>query len=326
MKQFSVIVPLYNKAPYVQKSLESIVHQTYRDFELIVVNDGSTDDSANIAEKYLNEHHGDVLFKILHQPNSGVSVARNNGVAASTGKYIAFLDADDWWELNFLEEMSKLIDQYPDAGLYASNYVYYKPGKTHVALNGIQSGYINYPKEYFQNAAMIVTSITVCIPRSVWEETGGFPIGVKYGEDFLLWCKIALHYKVAYTSQPLAYYNNDIPASMRATRNLYAPEYNMVFHFNQLETEIAQQANPHSQIEWKQLLDRERVEFLLSYLMDDRYHDIAQAEMAKIDWKRQSLSTRLAYKQPKWFYKVKNSILKIGSYFKQRIIHLLNIK
>ena len=120
---FSIIIPLYNKAPYIEKALSSIVSQTFQDYELIVIDDGSKDDSASIAEKLIHNQWGDgSKAKLIRQSNSGVSTARNNGVAASHGDYICFLDADDWWEPTFLEEMAKLIQDYPDAGIYGTGY------------------------------------------------------------------------------------------------------------------------------------------------------------------------------------------------------------
>ena len=129
--KFSVIIPLYNKAPYVRKALESVCAQTYRDYELIVINDGSTDNSTIVADEYLKAIDG-IDYKIINQTNAGVSAARNNGVAQAHADYLAFLDADDWWEPTYLERMAQLIEDYPDAGLYACNYVYYKPGNEYV--------------------------------------------------------------------------------------------------------------------------------------------------------------------------------------------------
>ena len=229
--KFSVIIPLYNKAPYIRKALESVLAQTYTDYELIIIDDGSTDGSAEIAEAFLQtpaSRLSPFAFRLIRQANSGVSAARNNGVAQSHGDYIAFLDADDWWDPTYLERMAQLITDYPDAGLYACNYVYYKPGKTHVALN-IPTGYINYPKAYYESNAMPVWTGAAMIPRKIYDEMGGFPWGIKLGEDFLLWSKIALHYPVAFLNKPLAWYNNDVPATLRATRNLHAPEHHMLF-------------------------------------------------------------------------------------------------
>lgn len=329
--KFSIIIPLYNKAPYIRKALDSIVSQTDKDWELIVVDDGSTDDSAKIAEEYLSTLYTLHLtpYTLIHQANAGVAAARNNGVKESKGEYVCFLDADDWWEPTFLEEIDKLITEYPKAGIYATNYIYYKPGKTHVALN-LPRGYMNYPDAYL-HGEMPVTSITTCMPRQVFDEMGGFPIGIKFGEDFLLWAKTALHYKVAFCEKPLAYYNNDIPATMRATRNLHAPEHHMLFHFDSLESLIANRSlvhsfNPSLVTSWKQLLDKLRVSGLMDYWLDDRYHDVAAAELEKVDWSMQPKSVIRQYKTPIWTLKVKRRFMQIGSYFKQKLIRLLHKK
>ena len=335
--RFSVIVPLYNKAPYVRHALESVFAQTYKDFECIVVDDGSTDGSLDIVraindemsrDKSLNEPHtlNDGRFKIFSQANSGVAAARNNGVAVSKGEYVCFLDADDWWESTFLEEMDRQIAEYPDAGIYASNYIYYKPGKTHVALS-LPRGYLDYPKAYYEGSSMPVWTGATCMLRKVFDEMGGFPLGIKLGEDFLLWAKIALHYPVAFSEKPLAYYNNDVPASLRATRNLHAPEHHMLFHLEPLEAEIANLSLVHSLTpslvtSWKLLLDKLRVSGLLEYWMSDEYHNAAAAELAKVDWSKQPKSAKAQYEKPIWFLKAKRRFMQVGSYCKQKLIRL----
>lgn len=319
--RFSVIVPLYNKAGYVQRTLESVAAQTYRDFECIVVNDGSTDNSMEVVRGLKIE---DRRLKILTQGNSGVAVARNNGVAVSKGEYVCFLDADDWWEPNFLEELDRLIREYPDAGLYATNYVYYKPGKTHVALH-LERGYMNYPEAYLRSKQMPVTSITTCMQRRVFDEMGGFPVGIKLGEDFLLWAKTALHYKVAFCEKPLAYYNNDIPASHRATRNLHAPEYHMLFHLDEIKHIINDQlpmTNDQSAA-WHALLDKLRISGLMDYWLSDEYHDTAAEELKKVDWSKLPKSAQRQYEMPIWYLRAKRRFMQIGSYLKQKLIHHL---
>ena len=342
--RFSIIVPLYNKAPYVRKALESIASQTYRDFELIIVDDGSCDNSAAICEEFfqtfnhslahsINVNHSlahsinvnrSFVHSFIRQTNSGVAAARNNGVKASHGEFVCFLDADDWWEANFLEEMDRLITEYPEAGLCATNYVYYKPGKTHVALN-LSRGYIDYPKAYYEGSSMPVWTGATCMLRKVFDEMGGFPLGIKLGEDFLLWAKIALHYPVAFSEKPLAYYNNDVPASLRATRNLHAPEHHMLFHLEPLEAEIANLSLVHSLTpslvtSWKLLLDKLRVSGLLEYWMSDEYHNAAAAELAKVDWSKQPKSAKAQYEKPIWLLKAKRRFMQIGSYCKQKLI------
>ena len=325
--RFSVVVPLYNKAPYVRKALESIMSQTYSDFELIIVDDGSTDNSLEVVNEYIR----DVLcmmsgvcknVRVIQQKNAGVSAARNNGVKASKGEYVCFLDADDWWEPTFLEEMDRLIKEYPDAGLFATNYVYYKPGKTHVALN-FERGCLNYPDAYLHSDAMPVWTGATCMPRKVFDEIGGFPEGIKLGEDFLLWAKTTLHYHVAYCEKPLAYYNNDVPVHLRATRNLHAPQYHMLFNMQELGERTASLQDATLLESWKALLDKLRVNGLMEYWLDKNYHDVAAAELTKVDWSKQSERAKVQYEKPIWWLKMKREIKKIGSFCKQKIIRMI---
>ena len=360
--KFSVIIPLYNKAPYVKKALESVYRQTYSDYELIVVDDGSTDGSACIVQQFIDERlkvKGEetsrtvtstynlspitynLSVRLIHQSNAGVSAARNSGVAASSGDYIAFLDADDWWEPTYLEKMAQLIADYPKAGLYASNYMYYKPGKTRVAVNNIETGYFNYPKAYYEGGAMPVTSISVVIPRKVLDETGGFPLGIKLGEDFLLWAKIAMQYKVAFLNEPLAWYNNTVPATLRATRNLHAPEHHMLFRMEEIigeslkiKCEEISRADTNAyhlspitynptDDDWRRLIDKLRVNGLLEYWLSSEYHNLAAEELKKVDWSKQPASVIKMYKTPIWILKLKRLIMCWGSFVKQKLILLI---
>ena len=315
--KFSVIIPLYNKAPYVKKALETVCAQTYHDYEIIVINDGSTDNSAIIAEDYLNDVEG-ISYQILSQQNAGVSAARNNGVAQASGEYIAFLDADDWWEPTYLERMAQLIEDYSEAGLYGMNYIYYKPGKTRVALK-CKTGYINYPKEYYEGSAMMIfTSSSSSMPKRVFEEMGGFPLGIKLGEDFLLWAKTAMHYPVAFCEEPLAYYNNDVPVNLRATRNLHHPNNHMLFRMDSIASSLSPLAS-NLKSDWQALLDKLRVNGLLEYWMSKEYHDLAAQELAKVDWSQQPDRVKRIYKTPIWLLNAKRQVMKWGSWCKQRI-------
>ena len=306
----------------MKKALESVCQQTFKDWELIVVDDGSTDNSATICEKFIEEALQTIhnTLYIIHQTNSGVSAARNNGVAKASGNYIAFLDADDWWEPTFLEKMLQLIEDYPEAGLYACNYVYYKPGKTHVALN-IPTGYINYPKAYYEGGAMPVWTGAAIMPRAVFNEMGGFPLGIKLGEDFLLWAKIAMQYPVAFLNESLAWYNNDVPVNLRATRNLHHPNNHMLFRMDSIASSLSPLAS-NLKSDWQALLDKLRVNGLLEYWMSKEYHDIAAQELAKVDWSLQPDSVKRIYKTPIWMLKAKRQVMKWGSWCKQLIIRL----
>ena len=308
--RFSVIIPLYNKAPYVAKAINSVLAQTFADYELIIMDDGSKDDSFSIALKMIEGHGRCHLYR---QKNAGVSMARNNGVALSQGDYLCFLDADDWWEPTFLEEMSKLIKEFPGAGIYGTNYtiVNETKHKTRVAPigveDGFEKGYINYCQVYAKTLAMTLTSISVAIPRPIFDEMHGFPQGIKLGEDFLLWIRIALKYKVAFLNKPLAFYNQDVDATNRGVGKLYSPEQHMLWNLGFLELE------EKSNTDYKQLIDNLRTYGLFPYYLSKEYHGSAKKELEKVDWQRQTEKTRKQYNRSllwsRLVFKVKKLLL-----------------
>lgn len=313
--RFSVIIPLYNKAPYVAKAIQSVLSQTFTDFELVIVDDGSMDDSVAIASDIIEGHSN---CRLLRQENSGVSVARNHGVARSQGDYLCFLDADDWWDTSFLEEMSHLIDDFTDAGIYGTNYtiVNETKHKTRVAKIGVEDGfvkgYVNYCRVYANTLYMPLTSISVAIPRRVFEEMSGFPKGIKLGEDFLLWIRIALKHKVAFLNRPLAYYNQDVDAANRGVGKLYKPQEHMLWNLGFLSEE--EKTNP----DCKQLLDNLRAYGLLPYYLSKQYHEDALRELDKVDWNLQPKEIRNQYHLPFWWIKVKCKAIGLGSRIKNK--------
>lgn len=315
--RFSVIIPLFNKAPYIEKALRSVLAQTFTDYELIVVDDGSQDDSANIAEKVLAESV--IRNKLIRQDNAGVSCARNRGVANSQGEYLCFLDADDWWAPSFLAEMTTLIDEYPEAGIYGTGYtiVNERKHKTREAPVGVESGfekgYIDYCQVYAKTLAMPLTSISVAIPRGVFDEMQGFPKGIKLGEDFLLWIKIALKYKVVFLNKPLAYYNQDIDQTNRGVVSKgYAPDTFMTFHFDQFE-KIEKESH-----ELKVLLDRLRVYSLLRFRLTNSYRERVKHEIAKVDFSNVDKWFWFCYKLPYPFIWIWQKMRSMASSIKYR--------
>ena len=277
---FSVIIPLYNKEAYVGKALKSVLAQSFRDFEVIVVNDGSTDHSKAVAETALAG--AEIPFQIIDQENSGVSAARNNGVAVSEGEYLCFLDADDWWDPHFLEEMNGLVESFPDAGIYGTGYTIVNETRHKTRLapvgveDGFEKGYIPYFEVYSKTLCMPLTSISVCIPRHIFEESGGFPPGIKLGEDFLLWVRIALKHKVAFLNKPLAYYNQDINVQNRAVGKLHKPEHHMLWNLGELES------YERTDSDYKQLIDNLRTYGLMPFYLSEEYHKAAEKELEEL--------------------------------------------
>lgn len=316
--RFSVIVPLYNKALYVKKALESICAQTYKDFECIIVDDGSTDNSADIAQSIISSlsETDHSIIRILRQPNSGVAKARNVGVENSHGEYLCFLDADDWWEPTYLEEMDKLIKTYPDAGLYGCDYYYVKNGKMKIYPKNAE-GYIDYCKVYTDCKAMPIHPNGAIIPRNVFDEIGGFNPSIKMGEDFILFMQIVLKYKVAFLNKQLVYFNQDADPKWRAITKLHKPENHMLWHVAQWKEQEKTNAA------YKAMIDMLRIIGLKNYWLSDEYNDAAAIELKKVDWTKQPKSTKAQYEKPIWWLKAKRRFMQVGSYFKQKLIRAL---
>ncbi len=311
---FSVIMPLYNKVTYVRKAIESVVGQTFTDWELIVVDDCSTDGSAAVAEQIV-----DSRIRIVRLgENGGVGATRNHGVALSEAPFVCFLDADDWWEPTFLEEMVGLIERHPDAGIYGTNYYIVKNGRKRVAPIGVDDsfveGEINYCQVYAKTLCMPLTSISVCLPRKVFVEAGSFPEGIKLGEDFLLWVHIALKHKTVLLNKPLSNYNQDVDVTYRGTHHMHAPENHMLWHLGDLES------LEHTDPDYKQLVDNLRTYGLLPYLISRKYRNTTRLELNKVNWNRQPAKVQKLYRKSIIYLKARMLFYKTGSYIKQLII------
>lgn len=326
--RFSVIVPIYNKAPYVEKAIRSIFDQTFQDFDLIVVDDGSTDGSDKIVEKLISENLKPKA-SLIRQPNQGVSAARNDGVAASSGEYICFLDADDWWEPTFLEEMDAMISAIPNAGIYGTSYFIVKHGKKRLApINPIfikdpytihhapyTIGTINYLQTYAQTLCMPLWTGAVCLSRAIFDEFGGFRKHLKLGEDFDLWIRVVLKYKVAFLDAPLSNYNQDVDVTYRGTHHLHDPKVHMLWNLDYL-SEIEK-----TNSDYKQLIDNLRTYSIYPYFLSEKYHETALQELSKIDWSKQSVKWRRLYGKPIWYLRVREIIRTEGSKVKSKILH-----
>ncbi len=207
---FSVVIPLYNKAATIIRSIESVFQQSLAAHEIVVVDNGSTDESARLVSEMK-----DSRIRLLQQNNQGVSAARNAGIAAATGTHIALLDADDAWAPGFLAAMQALIQKHPDAGWYAGGYAFrFADGDKapiHPGLEKFTSGIL---PDYFavvSRGDMVATASSVVLPARVLQELDGFAEGERIGEDQDLWARIALTYPVAFDPTILAFYYQDAP-------------------------------------------------------------------------------------------------------------------
>ncbi len=203
----SIIIPLYNKEASIATALRGVLAQTYPNFEVVVVDDGSTDGGAAVVEQF-----DDPRIRLIRQENGGVSAARNRGIAEAKGEYVAFLDADDEWMPQFLEEIRTLQDTYPECRAQATNYIFCSNGvKSPTILRKIPfKGERGVLTNYFEVASCShppMWTSAVCIERKLLQEIGGFPVGIKSGEDLLTWARIAVRTQWAYSMRALAQYN-----------------------------------------------------------------------------------------------------------------------
>ncbi len=207
----SVVVPLYNKGPYIARALDSVLAQTVRDFEVIVVDDGSTDGGAETVGGF-----GDPRIRLIRQENRGVSAARNRGIEAARAEVVAFLDADDEWMPRHLEALLRLRDTFPRAGAYGTAYLLKEndstarvpPFSADIPPEPWEGLLPNYYRDAIRGTPPISSSI-VAVPRRILDEMGGFDTSAWYGEDVDLWGRIALKYPIAFTWDGMGIYHKE---------------------------------------------------------------------------------------------------------------------
>lgn len=209
---FSIIIPLYNKEKSIVRTLKSILSQTIDDYEIIIVDDGSTDDSVRQVKSVQDNR-----IRIITQQNSGVSVARNRGIQEAKGEFIGFIDADDEWDEDYLQTQLDLIAKYKDCDVFSTNYRFedYLGNHYDTTINKLPFGNDDSDgvlTNYFEVASsshVPVCTSAVIMRRNIILDINGFPIGVKSGEDLLTWARLAVKYNIAYTKKPHATYHLD---------------------------------------------------------------------------------------------------------------------
>lgn len=203
----SIVIPLYNKAALVRRTLDSVFAQTYQDFEIVIVDDGSTDGSAHVVASI-----ADARIRLISQQNAGVSAARNRGILEARGEYIALLDADDEWHPDYLDTQMSLVEKYPEAAVFATNYEFRDTNGdiTPTIIRNIpfegETGILNNYFEVASTSHPPICSISIMARKEAFEAIGGFPVGVRLGEDLITWAKLACRYKIAYTKKVCATY------------------------------------------------------------------------------------------------------------------------
>ena len=202
----SVIIPLYNKAGYIRRTVESVLQQTHKNFELIVVDDGSTDDSiAQLASLR------DSRINIIRQDNAGEGAARNRGLTEATHDWVAFLDADDSWQPGFLGCVAEMITAQPEIELCATGYQILRPGSIELVGDSAASEHKieqNYFSLSFENKLPFCAS-SVAIKAESLKACGGFAENEPLGADQDLWCRLLTDRAFALHRYPHVTYHQD---------------------------------------------------------------------------------------------------------------------
>lgn len=212
--QVSVVIPLYNKSSTIARAINSVLNQTFNDFEVIIVDDGSTDNSAKVVSEF-----NDSRILLFQQANQGPGAARNKGIELSNGYYISFLDADDEWLPGFLEESLNLLCNADDStAAIFSGYIEYPSNKSMENLwyhRNIKNQEIvlssKTPSILMMHFLAYMNSWTGVVRRAVFEQWGGFYDlnRCTYGEDTYLWIKVLLNERVLFNLKPLAIYHRE---------------------------------------------------------------------------------------------------------------------
>ena len=206
MPYFSIVIPVYNKEKFVAKTLKSVLSQTFTDYEIIIVNDGATDQSEAKILAFKDKR-----IQYYSKKNEGVAASRNFGIEKATANYICFLDADDFWFSNFLETMHRFTAEFPEQKVFASAIeieTKNKLIKAHYSIPTTSDFEIVNFFDASQKECVLWTS-SVCIHKSVFAKVGTFDTKIKQGEDTELWIRIGLQFQVVFIRKILARYVYD---------------------------------------------------------------------------------------------------------------------
>ncbi|QDV39707.1 glycosyltransferase family 2 protein [Tautonia plasticadhaerens] len=232
----SVIIPTYNSGSFVTAAVESALGQSVQPFEIIVIDDGSTDATSHVLKPYMGS------IRYYQQPNAGLSAARNRGIAAAMGDLIAFLDADDIWLPNKLALQMETLEKHPEAALVHSD-VYFWDNETgeRAIRNKMRHGYTGrcYHQFFRRNA---VCPSTVLVRRECLDRIGGFDEQIRRPttQDYDLWWRIARRYDLAYLDRPTVLYRLHSGNASKQTLMMVEDELYVVLKALSEDSQLAQ--------------------------------------------------------------------------------------
>ena len=212
---FSVVIPLYNKELSIRNTIQSVLDQKFTEFEIIVINDGSTDNSLQIVSQI-----DDPRIRIIDKPNRGVSSARNRGIKEAKFEWIAFLDGDDLWKVNHLEEVAEMMKLFPSEKVFTTSFEYSNGNKLfrHPRTSRIFK-IDNYFKEALKES--LICSITIVVNKACFDKVGNFNPKLSRGEDLDMWARLAKEYIIIKSSKVTAVYVVETENKLTGSKSIY---------------------------------------------------------------------------------------------------------
>ena len=283
----SIVIPLYNKAQSIEKTIRCIQSQTFQDFEVVVVDGWSKDGSLEIIQSLATE---DTRIRVLMQQNRhGVTPARNESIAATKSERIAFIDADDYWEPTYLETLVRLMDDYPQAGLWGLNYGTMVGSNKHPNTPSLYSGHRGIIENPWIKGNPFWTS-AIGISKVAFEKVGGFDNRIIYGEDIDMWYRLMLEFPCAYEDTVLSYYRVD--AENRACEHTFPLKIHIPYYIDKYADYRA--ANK----DFRRFFDLQCLYRLYPYALSGQYKSELKQCLAPIDWSLQKKSMRFRFRFP----------------------------
>ena len=289
MPYFSIIIPVYNKENFIARTLESVLSQSFGDYEIIIVNDGSTDSSREIIMQF-----EDPRIRYFTKSNGGVSLARNFGIEQATAPYIAFLDADDIWYPDFLSVVQKMIRAYPEQKVFSTAYEIETASTVYPVRYSLSKTSEIEVVDYLEASGResIIWTSSAVFNKEVFSEAGLFDPEMRVGEDIDMWIRLGLNYPVVFCWKILARYTHDANS---LTKNLNltisAADFSKFYE--------AEKTNP----KLKSYLDRNRFSLAIkAKLINDS--QAIEKQYSEIDRSNLGIKKRLLLKMPRWVLKL----------------------
>ncbi len=289
---FSIIIPLFNKQDSIQDTISSVLNQTFSDFEILIIDDGSTDKSV----ERVNEISDSRIRVIQGQgTNAGVSSARNQGIKEARFRYLAFLDADDLWKPTYLEEQAKLINDFPDAKMWGCAWNYLLQSGEVGVNHSLPKDFRNYLNDYFEmkKTSNLFWTSAVVIDKSVFDKIEMFDENLLVGEDLDVWYRIILNFKVTFFNKILSFYKQD--SENRAMLSLPVLEKCLFFNVRKYKKERQNE-------KFRYFIDQYALRQLFPYYLKTENRKKVELVLNEIDFSLQSFRWILQYQFPRLFY------------------------